>query len=343
MDSPTTLNPPGRRAWLSAIAVAVAFATFALALAPASVGAQTAQADIPAGLAQAVRAQVAAQTGVSADQVSLPRAERVIWENGCLGIQPATGEVCAQGQVSGYVVWGMGNNVTARYHTNFSGTDVRVGQAAVANATADPLPAGATLVQSNADALPEAVTTEVTSLAATRAGLTTTDVTILRVEAVSFQDSCLGLGQANESCAQVITDGYVVWVRAGTNIYRYHTAEEATNIRFGEAGLDEGNVPLLSLPTGASARDDDGTDPGPTDGLLTGEVPTSGFALLQVTAEATPAQLLVALVGQGCAPVSFAVTQGGSFITYIPGAPAFVNAAFPTSMDAGTGFAVRCA
>lgn len=338
MDSSPTLSQSRRRLWLSAVAAVVATAALVLALAPSTAQAQT--ATLPPALQQAVRVQLGAQVGVDPGTVQIRRTERVVWADGCLGIPPQTGTACTQAQVSGWIVWASANNLTNRYHTNYTGTTVRLAQSGVADFATDPLPQGATRFQSNVETLPEGIATAVTALAATRATVTAENVEILRVQAVNWEDACVGAAQADEACAEVITPGYVVWLRAGTNVYRYHTGD-ATNIRFGEGNLSEGDVPLFELPAGATASQG-GETPGP-DGLISGDVPMSGFGLLQVTAATTPPELLTALVAQGCAPVSIAVTQQGSFITYIPGAPAFVNAAFPTSMEAGAAFAVRCA
>lgn len=81
----------------------------------------------------------------------------------------------------------------------------------------------------------------------------------------------------------------------------------------------------------------------PEGGLVTGDVPAEGVALLLVQSDATPSQLVGALQEQACEPVSIAITVGGRFVVYVPGAPGFVNAAFPETIAGGTGFVVRCA
>ncbi|MCK9485893.1 MAG: hypothetical protein M0R73_04215 [Dehalococcoidia bacterium] len=78
-------------------------------------------------------------------------------------------------------------------------------------------------------------------------------------------------------------------------------------------------------------------------GLVSGEVPAEGLALLRVTAAATPPQVAGALQEQACQPVSISITVAGAFVTYVPDAPPFVNAAFPEDLPAGQAFIVRCA
>ncbi|MEX1022811.1 MAG: hypothetical protein WD058_06660 [Dehalococcoidia bacterium] len=79
-------------------------------------------------------------------------------------------------------------------------------------------------------------------------------------------------------------------------------------------------------------------------GLIAGDLPQDGgAALVTVTADATVDEVVAALGDGGCQPVSLAVTSDGSFITYVPGAPSFVNESFPASFTAGAPLAVRCA
>ncbi|MCK9485894.1 MAG: hypothetical protein M0R73_04220 [Dehalococcoidia bacterium] len=345
MHSPHT-PALARRAWLSLAAALVALAALAVALAPSEASAQAApgaEESIPAALATIVKARVASEAGVATTAVTIDRAERVVWQDGCLGIE-SQGTACTQALVSGHVVWATASAASAttyRFHTDYQGPDVRLAASDVADAAADPLPGGATLFEANLDALPAAIATQVSTLAGTRAAVPASAVTVLRVEDVTWEDACIGAAQGAESCAEVVTSGYVVWVSAGGNVYRYHTADDASNVRFGEGGLSVGDIPLFALPAGATAAEDDDDDG--TDGLIVGDVPSTGLALLQVSAVATPASMVTGLVALGCAPVSISITESGQFVVYVPGAPAFVNADFPVSLPADAGFIVRCA
>lgn len=90
---------------------------------------------------------------------------------------------------------------------------------------------------------------------------------------------------------------------------------------------------LLLLPPHVSAQ---------SAGLLQGDVPDEGAALLVVTADASPGDIDEALGDAGCDAVTIAVTSRGDWLVYVPGAPAFVNADFPESLDAGTAISVLC-
>ncbi len=71
-----------------------------------------------------------------------------------------------------------------------------------------------------------------------------------------------------------------------------------------------------------------------TPGGITGTVPTTGGFGLIVFGGGTVQQLLTAT---GCPAATTGVwaTVGGNFLAYVPGAPAFVNAAFLASFPGG--------
>jgi hypothetical protein len=56
-------------------------------------------------------------------------------------------------------------------------------------------------------------------------------IKIVSVEAMEWSDSCLGLGGADEMCAQMITPGYKVIVEAQGQSYELHTDANGESIR----------------------------------------------------------------------------------------------------------------
>lgn len=82
-----------------------------------------------------------------------------------------------------------------------------------------------------ADTLPPEVAVQVQNQVSELIGVPVDQIQIETVEQREWSDSCLGLGGADESCAQVITPGWlVVFDVAGTE-YRYRVDETGTNIR----------------------------------------------------------------------------------------------------------------
>jgi hypothetical protein len=58
---------------------------------------------------------------------------------------------------------------------------------------------------------------------AERLGISTDAIVTVRVEAVTWPDACLGLAQAGQLCAQVLTPGYRVLLNVTGTIYEYRT------------------------------------------------------------------------------------------------------------------------
>jgi hypothetical protein len=70
---------------------------------------------------------------------------------------------------------------------------------------------------------------------AAQLGLAEADVEVVSAEMTEFSDSCLGLGQANESCLQALTPGWLIMLSAGGQEYEVHTDETGEQVRI--AGL----------------------------------------------------------------------------------------------------------
>jgi len=98
-------------------------------------------------------------------------------------------------------------------------------------------------------------------------------------------------------------------------------------------GLTAVTVAALVLPARTEAQ---------TNPPYVGEVPREGVALLMASTTVAPSELASALDAARCAPEVLAVTVGGQWRIYVPGAPAFVNEGFPSSIVQWTGFFVRC-
>jgi hypothetical protein len=56
-------------------------------------------------------------------------------------------------------------------------------------------------------------------------------ISLVDVMPVDWPDSCLGLPGPDEACAQTITAGFLVRVRDGDAIYKFHTNRNASEIR----------------------------------------------------------------------------------------------------------------
>ncbi len=74
-------------------------------------------------------------------------------------------------------------------------------------------------------------------------------LTVISVEAVEWNDACLGVSEPGQMCAQVITPGYRIVVEAGGEQFTYHTDSRGASIRLAPnaaAAIDKG-APALSF------------------------------------------------------------------------------------------------
>ncbi len=179
--------------------------------------------------------------------------------------------------------------------------------------------------------LPASVEAAVVAAAATEAGVPAADVEVIRVEAVTWANGCLGITQT-EACTQALVDGYVVWVVAGGSAHRFHT-DAATNVQLGESGILIAAVATAPLPAGATAREISGP-------VIEGDIPASGVVMFSVTRGATTAEIQTALAAEGCSANILAKTVGGQWFIYGFGSPVFANAGFFAS-DSTIAGAVR--
>jgi hypothetical protein len=65
-------------------------------------------------------------------------------------------------------------------------------------------------------------------------GVAVEDTQLVDVQKTEWQDSCLGLGGPAESCAQVVTPGWLVTVDVGGQQYEVRASEDGSIIRMAE-------------------------------------------------------------------------------------------------------------
>lgn len=92
-----------------------------------------------------------------------------------------------------------------------------------------PLPLTAIPLPTTKDIPPAALAAQ--AALAQKLGLSIENVVIQNVEPALWSDSCLGLGAADESCAQVLTSGYLVTLLAEGQIYEYRTDLDGKVVR----------------------------------------------------------------------------------------------------------------
>ncbi len=63
------------------------------------------------------------------------------------------------------------------------------------------------------------------------------EIEVVSVEPMEWPDACLGLGEENEVCAEVITPGFEVVLKVGDSQFTYRTNETGTQARFADVDI----------------------------------------------------------------------------------------------------------
>jgi hypothetical protein len=100
-------------------------------------------------------------------------------------------------------------------------------------------PALETPVDSPGDILPPDAALEAQRRISESLNLPVDQVEIVSATQVNWRDSCLELGGPEESCAQVITPGWRIVVRADEKEYEVRTDELGTQVRWMESGQSQ--------------------------------------------------------------------------------------------------------
>ena len=122
---------------------------------------------------------------------------------------------------------------------------------------------------------------------AIREGVSDSAIDVVRLDAVAWSDACLGAASADEACAQVLTEGWIIWLVSGDSAARYHTNLDGSAFRLAASGLALDSVRGAPLPPDATPRAD-----GPRGG------PETPVRVLEPSV-GTVAEFLVALEAAG--------------------------------------------
>lgn len=215
-------------------------------------------------LQNAVSGFVTQQSGGAASDVEILFAQQVDFQNGCLGLTDQ-GETCSQAVTPGWQVVARSNGNLYVVHVDSNGKNVRWNQNADANAimgsgTGTDGNQGGTDSGNNqggqsggnggssggsnqggvTDGGVRVGLDQVINLASQFLGQTlnvpVNQVSFSGVSVETWSDSCLGVGQANESCAQVTTPGYRISFNVGGQTYELRTDSTGSNMRLVQGG-----------------------------------------------------------------------------------------------------------
>jgi hypothetical protein len=157
-------------------------------------------------------AHLGGELGVAEAEIEVVSVEMAEFTDSCLGLgQP--NESCLQAITPGWLVMLSAEGQEYEVRTDETGQQVRI----------------APETESAAD--PDAATAAAVAHLANELGVAEAEIEVVSLEAAEFTDSCLGLGQPNESCLQAITPGWLIMLRAEGQAYEVHTDETGQQVR----------------------------------------------------------------------------------------------------------------
>lgn len=189
---------------------------------------------LPPRVANAVLVNLSKQTRISPGQLRVTQYSRQTWSNGCLGLA-RPGEICTQSLVEGWRVVVSNGRRNWVYRTNRNGRVLRLESQVAIN---------------NSNNLPADVTNAVLRDAAQRLNVSSSQVKIVKAERRNWSDGCLGLGRPQDSCAAVVTPGWLVTVESRQQRLVYRTGDRGGAIVFDAAASSvvDSSVKSIQIP-----------------------------------------------------------------------------------------------
>ncbi|OKH32626.1 hypothetical protein NIES2101_40555 [Calothrix sp. HK-06] len=186
---------------------------------------------LPSRVRDAVIRAASSRLRVLPRQLNITQAQSRDWKDGCLELAEPN-RACSQVIVSGWrVVVGI-KDVNLVYHTNESGSIVRL------NRTESDV---------NNKGLSDKAERAVLRAGASDTGLPASELEIGSVEQITV-DGCLGLARPNEACTKIAQPAFRVTVEAGKRRLVYHVKPDGSQVRLNLAASN------IKLPQVASDR-----------------------------------------------------------------------------------------
>jgi hypothetical protein len=160
---------------------------------------------------------LAAKLGVERAELEIQVFETVTWPDACLGI-PEPDELCAQVESSGYGGILILEGEQYEFRMDESAENIRLIPGAAISAR---------------------------QILASRLAVRVDEVSIVSVQAQDWPDACLGLAEAGQMCAQVITPGYLVVLKANEDLYEYRTDQTGNLVVLAEGPEAQVENPVI--------------------------------------------------------------------------------------------------
>ncbi len=174
--------------------------------------------ELPPAVFAAIQ-DLALRLGISEDEIEVLSYEEVTWSDSCLGLGRPE-EACLQVITPGYLIRLRAINEDFEYHSDQSGRNLRLAE-------------GAEIIGGKPGL---DLDKPVSIIAAMRflsnfIDVPVSDIALKSAEKVDWPNSCLGLPDEGELCAEVIVPGWRIILQAGTKTFEIHTDLTGQTIR----------------------------------------------------------------------------------------------------------------
>lgn len=164
--------------------------------------------------AEAARADLASRLHVAEEDILVRRVESVTWRDSSLGC-PKPGQGYLQVLTPGFRIFLEVQGQTYEYHGDTRGNIAECGEGQ------SPAPTEPSMGEANP--MVEMAKNDL----AKRLGISVDETVLVKSEAVTWPDACLGIHTPGVACADVITPGYLILLSAQGNTYEYHTDQSS--------------------------------------------------------------------------------------------------------------------
>jgi outer membrane lipoprotein-sorting protein len=184
---------------------------------------------LPGSIRNAVLQDVSRRLQEQTSQLTIIESQQQTWRNGCLELADDN-QVCTQALVPGWRVVVSNGRQNWIYHTNQTGSVVRLKEKD--NQITD-------------NKLPQRVRNAVLQLASRLTGLRTSKLRVVQSERI-MTDGCLNLPRPNEACTKIALQAWKVTVVGDKQRLVFHAKQDASDIRLNQAASSgiTGAVPI---------------------------------------------------------------------------------------------------
>lgn len=166
--------------------------------------------EYPGAVLAAIK-DLALRLSINESEISVVSYEEVTWPDSCLGLGKPN-EVCLQVITPGYLIKLAALGSEYEYHTDQSGRNLKIADGPSIIEVKPNLDLDKPVsILAAMHYLSKAINTPIS------------DIRIVSAEKVEWSDSCLGLPESGELCAEVIVPGWRIMLVAGAQLYELHT------------------------------------------------------------------------------------------------------------------------